>query len=89
MMRRVNAPVHNANKLLSHILRTSHASCLNEVFVTPRVRKFARLPAIIDREESQVVPFWLMELCFLRVGLRLLLLRSVKDILHRQHCSNR
>jgi hypothetical protein len=38
---KVDAPIHDANELLLHVLGTLHTSRLNEVFVTSKVREFS------------------------------------------------
>ena len=84
-MLQANEPVHDAQELLADVLRASHAPRLDEVLVTPGIRELACLPAVVYREESQVIAFRLMELGLLRVRLPLLLLRAVEHALDRQH----
>jgi len=52
-----------------------------EVLETPQVRKVARLPSVVHREQCQVVPLQLVELGLLWIRLRLLFFRPVEDAL--------
>lgn len=81
----VLVPVHDPEQLLAHVPRVAHVFRLDEVARAPRVREPARFPALVRREQRQVVALWLVELGLLGVRLRLLVAWPVKDVRDREH----
>ena len=75
--------VHDLQQLLAHILRPLQTTTLNEVFMAPGVAEFAVLPALVYRQQSQMVALGLEELGFLLISLSLLLSRPVEDVLQQ------
>lgn len=43
--------IHDANQLLSHVLRTSNRSRVNEILMAPNIREIIRLPRFINCEQ--------------------------------------
>mmetsp|Transcript_33044 Transcript_33044/g.82292 ORF Transcript_33044/g.82292 Transcript_33044/m.82292 type:complete len:263 (-) Transcript_33044:1687-2475(-) len=82
-------PIHDGKQLLAHVLRAAHGARLDEVLKAPRVGELGVRPRLVDGEIGDVVALGLEELRPLRVRLRLLLLRPIPDVLHREHRDDR
>mmetsp|Transcript_51401 Transcript_51401/g.159378 ORF Transcript_51401/g.159378 Transcript_51401/m.159378 type:complete len:415 (+) Transcript_51401:305-1549(+) len=80
--------VHQCYQLLADVLRPPQGPGLDEVLVAPRVRETVVRPGLVDLQQRAVVPLRLVEPRLLLVGHRLLVLRPVEDVLHREHGNN-
>ena len=81
--------VHDRHQLLPDVLRAPHRPLLDKVLEAPRLGEVGGLPALVDRQQSQVVPLGRVEARLFRVGGGLLLARAVKDVLRREHRDDR
>ena len=61
-------PVHDPQHLLPDVLGPAQRARLDEVLVAPGVGELVVLPGVVDGQQGEVVPLWLMELGLLLVS---------------------